>query len=164
MGDALAVVLLNLKQFKESDFRRNHPAGSLGERLKVNVAEVMLTGAAVPRVSQTATLPEAVAELNAKNLGAVLIMQGETITGILTDGDLRRFLSQKGGSLAGLALADTITRTPKTITTDLLAADALSIMQRYEITFLAVTDHSGKLAGVLHLQDLLGKGEFRFLV
>ena len=164
MGDALAVVLLNLKQFKESDFRRNHPAGSLGERLKVNVAEVMLTGAAIPKVSQTATLPEAIAELNAKNLGAVLIMQEETIIGILTDGDLRRFLSQKGGSLHELTLADTITKAPKAITTDLLAADALSIMQRHEITFLPVTDHSGKLAGVLHLQDLLGKGEFRFLV
>lgn len=164
MGDALAVVLLNLKQFKESDFRRNHPAGSLGERLKVNVAEVMLTGTAVPKVAQTSTLAAAIAELNAKNLGAVLIMQEETITGILTDGDLRRFISQKGGSLSDLTLADTITKAPKTITTDLLAADALSIMQRHEITFLPVTDHKGKLAGVLHLQDLLGKGEFRFLV
>ena len=67
-------------------------------------------------------------------------------------------------SLSDLTLADTITKAPKTITTDLLAADALSIMQRHEITFLPVTDHKGKLAGVLHLQDLLGKGEFRFLV
>ncbi|MFA7348832.1 MAG: CBS domain-containing protein, partial [Desulfurivibrionaceae bacterium] len=64
----------------------------------------------------------------------------------------------------GLPLAEAMTAKPKTITTELLAADALSIMQRHEITFLAVTDHSGKLAGVLHLQDLLGKGEFRFLV
>ncbi|HEX9716177.1 MAG TPA: CBS domain-containing protein, partial [Desulfurivibrionaceae bacterium] len=138
--------------------------GSLGERLKVNVAEVMLTGAAIPKVPQTATLPEAIAELNAKNLGAVLVMQDATITGILTDGDLRRFISQKGGDLSGLTLAETITKAPKAITTDLLAADALSIMQRHEITFLAVTDRNGKLAGVLHLQDLLGKGEFRFLV
>ncbi|HCC53501.1 MAG TPA: KpsF/GutQ family sugar-phosphate isomerase [Desulfobulbaceae bacterium] len=164
MGDALAVVLLNLKQFKESDFRRNHPAGSLGERLKVNVAEVMLTGAAIPRVTKTAPLTKAIAELNLKNLGAVLVMQDEKIIGILTDGDLRRFINQKGGDLRGLTLADTITKEPKVITTDLLAADALSIMQRHEITFLAVTDHHGKLAGVLHLQDLLGKGEFRFLV
>ncbi|MBU2537790.1 MAG: KpsF/GutQ family sugar-phosphate isomerase, partial [Proteobacteria bacterium] len=164
MGDALAVVLLNLKKFKESDFRRNHPAGSLGERLKVNVAEVMLTGKAVPKVSRDTALPDAITELNAKNLGAVLIMQEDKIIGILTDGDLRRFISQKGGNLNGLTLEDTITAAPKTITTDLLAADALSIMQRHEITVLPVTDHSGKLAGVLHLQDLLGKGEFRFLV
>ncbi|MBU1406481.1 MAG: KpsF/GutQ family sugar-phosphate isomerase [Proteobacteria bacterium] len=164
MGDALAVVLLNLKQFKECDFRRNHPAGSLGERLKVNVAEVMLTGAAIPMVSQTVSLPEAIAELNAKNLGAVLIMREDAIIGILTDGDLRRLLSQNGGSLSGLPLTEAMTAKPKTITTELLAADALSIMQRHEITFLAVTDHNGRLAGVLHLQDLLGKGEFRFLV
>jgi arabinose-5-phosphate isomerase len=91
-------------------------------------------------------------------------MEGETITGILTDGDLRRFISQRGGNLSGLTLAETITKAPKAITTDLLAADALSIMQRHEITFLAVTDRNGTLAGVLHLQDLLGKGEFRFLV
>jgi len=134
------------------------------ERRLRDAMERLLTGAAIPRVFQTTALPEAIAELNAKNLGAVLIMQEETIAGILTDGDLRRFISQRGGNLTGLTLADTITRAPKTITTDLLAADALSIMQRHEITFLPVTDHCGKLAGVLHLQDLLGKGEFRFLV
>lgn len=163
MGDALAVVLLNLKQFKESDFRRNHPGGSLGERLKVNVAEVMLTGPAVPRVEESATLAEAVAELNAKNLGAVLVMRGPVIAGILTDGDLRRLFSQRGG-LDGLTLREAMTPAPKNITLDLLAADALSIMQRHEITFLPVTDRDGLLAGVLHLQDLLGKGEFRFLL
>jgi arabinose-5-phosphate isomerase len=163
MGDALAVVLLNLKQFKESDFRRNHPGGSLGERLKVNVAQVMLTGPAVPRVEEGASLQEAIAELNSKNLGAVLIMRGAEIAGILTDGDLRRLFSQQG-SLAGLGLAEVMTPAPKSISTELLAADALSIMQRHEITFLPVTDRGGRLAGVLHLQDLLGKGEFRFLV
>lgn len=163
MGDALAVVLLNLKQFKESDFRRNHPGGSLGERLKVNVAEVMLTGQAIPRVEEAATLAAAIAELNSKNLGAVLIMRGQQIAGILTDGDLRRFFSQRG-NLSGLTLQEAMTPAPKNITMDLLAADALSIMQRHEITFLPVTDHHGLLAGVLHLQDLLGKGEFRFLL
>jgi len=164
MGDALAVVLLNLKQFKESDFRRNHPAGSLGERLKINVAEVMLTGAAVPRVDFHSPLAAAIAELNAKNLGAVLIMDGEKIAGILTDGDLRRLISEKSGNLTGLTLAETMTASPKAIGMELLAADALSIMQRHEITFLPVTGQHGELAGVLHLQDLLGKGEFRFLV
>lgn len=163
MGDALAVVLLNLKQFKESDFRRNHPGGSLGERLKINVAEVMLTGKAIPQVEATSSLQEAISELNAKNLGAVLIMQERRIAGILTDGDLRRLISQRGG-LAGLSLSQVSTPAPKSITTDLLAADALSIMQRHEITFLPVTDQDGNLAGALHLQDLLGKGEFRFLV
>ncbi|MGV1097845.1 KpsF/GutQ family sugar-phosphate isomerase [Thiovibrio sp. JS02] len=163
MGDALAVVLLNLKQFKESDFRRNHPGGSLGERLKINVAEVMLTGRQIPQVDAASSLQEAISELNAKNLGAVLVMRGQQIAGILTDGDIRRLISQQG-SLTGLSLAQVATAGPKTITSDLLAADALSIMQRHEITFLPVTDQDGNLAGALHLQDLLGKGEFRFLV
>ena len=163
MGDALAVVLLNLKQFKESDFRRNHPAGSLGERLKVNVAEVMLMGEAIPMVDHSATLSEAIDELNRKNLGAVLVMEGKRVAGILTDGDLRRQVSQRG-TLDGLPLTQAMTPAPKSITADLLAADALSIMQRHEITFVPVTGHDGSLAGALHLQDLLGKGEFRFLV
>ena len=163
MGDALAVVLLNRKQFKESDFRRNHPGGSLGERLKVNVADVMITGERIPQVAESTPMLEAIAELNTKNLGAVLITNNNQVDGIITDGDIRRLISQ-GNNFTELTAADTMTRAPKTITRDLLAADALSIMQRHEITFLAITDSNGELAGVLHLQDLLGKGEFRFLV
>ncbi len=164
MGDALAVVLLERKQFKESDFRRNHPGGSLGERLKVRVAEVMLTGAAIPRVSRETSLVDAIGVLNEKNLGAVLIMgDGETIAGILTDGDVRRLVSRHR-DLGALALASVMTAAPKTIDPDLLAADAVSLMQRHEITVLAVTDKQGRLVGLLHLQYLLGKGEFRFLV
>ncbi|HIJ78571.1 MAG: KpsF/GutQ family sugar-phosphate isomerase [Desulfobulbaceae bacterium] len=163
MGDALAVVLLNRKQFKESDFRRNHPGGSLGERLKVNVADVMITGERIPQVPESTPMIDAIVELNTKNLGAVLITKNNKVAGIITDGDIRRLLSQ-GKNFTEMVVADAMTRTPKTITRDLLAADALSIMQRHEITVLAVTDQHGALAGVLHLQDLLGKGEFRFLV
>jgi len=163
MGDALAVVLLNLKQFKESDFRRNHPGGSLGERLKVNVREVMLTGEQIPRVAGTDTLQAAVTVLNDHNLGAVLVLEGEKLAGIITDGDLRRLIS-KGCNFNNLELQDIMTADPKSIRGDLLAADALSIMQRHEITVLPVTDGEGRLCGILHLQDLLGKGEFRFLV
>ncbi len=163
MGDALAVVLLNLKQFKESDFRLNHPGGSLGERLKINVSEVMLTGELVPQIPISAPLPEAMKELNDKNLGAVLVMDGADLSGILTDGDIRRMISNHT-DLTNVTLPEVMTKEPKTISGDLLAADALSIMQRHEITFLAVTDTSGNVAGALHLQDLLGKGEFRFLV
>ncbi|MFZ5761609.1 MAG: KpsF/GutQ family sugar-phosphate isomerase [Thermodesulfobacteriota bacterium] len=164
LGDALAVVLLNRKEFNERDFRRNHPGGSLGERLKVRVAEVMLTGAAVPRVPATTPLTEAIRELNSKNLGAVLVMNGDDmVQGILTDGDLRRLLS-KGCQFETMQLGEAMTANPKCIEPDLLAADALSIMQRHEITVLPVTTPDGRLAGILHLQDLLGKGEFRFLV
>ena len=164
MGDALAVVLLERKQFKESDFRRNHPGGSLGERLKVKVSEVMLTGGAIPRVPLSTGLVDAIGVLNEKNLGAVLIMKDdETMAGILTDGDVRRLVSKRQ-DLSTLPLAAVMTSAPKTIDPDLMAADAVSIMQRHEITVLAVIDAKGRLVGLLHLQYLLGKGEFRFLV
>lgn len=167
LGDALAVVLLKRKKFAACDFRRNHPGGSLGERLKVRVAEVMLTGGEVPTIAAAAPLSAAVAELNRKNLGAVLVLaeDGERMAGILTDGDLRRMVA--GGEetgLSGLTVARVMTRQPKCITPDLLAADALSIMQRHEVTVLPVIDGESRLLGILHLQDMIGKGEFRFLV
>lgn len=164
MGDALAVVLLNKKQFSEHDFRRNHPGGSLGERLKVKVSEVMLSGEQMPLVRKTASLQEAILELNKKNLGAVLIMKGKNeVVGILTDGDIRRLVSSSD-DLKNKKLTDVMTPAPKSIEENLLAADALSIMQRHEITVLPVKNKDNGLAGILHLQDLLGKGEFRFLV
>ena len=163
MGDALAVVLLNCKQFKASDFRRNHPGGSLGERLKVKVSEVMISGDDIPMVTEDKPLTEAVKVMNKRNLGAVLVMRGDELAGIITDGDIRRLVSN-GENAAGMVASDVMTEAPKTIEADLLAADALSIMQRHEITILPVRDQAGELAGVLHLQDLLGKGEFRFLV
>jgi arabinose-5-phosphate isomerase len=164
MGDALAVVLLDRKQFKECDFRRNHPGGSLGERLKVNVSEVMLTGEHIPMVEKNIFLREAVSILNAKNLGAVLIVDNEKrVVGIITDGDIRRMVA-KEVDLDTQRAADHMTPAPKTISRSLLAADALSIMQEHEITILAITDAQGRLAGILHLHDLIGKGEFRFMV
>ena len=164
MGDALAVVLLDRKQFKECDFRRNHPGGSLGERLKVNVSEVMITGEHIPMVAKNTSLRRAVAILNAKNLGAVLILdEKQRVAGIITDGDIRRMVA-KEVNLDTQCAADHMTPAPKTISEELLAADALSIMQEHEITILAITDTQGHLAGILHLHDLLGKGEFRFMV
>ena len=164
MGDALAVVLLERKQFKECDFRRNHPGGSLGERLKVNVAEVMITGEHIPKVGPETSLRQAVSILNAKNLGAVLIIdEKKRVSGIITDGDVRRMVA-KDVNLDTQRAADHMTAAPKTISTELLAADALSIMQEHEITILPVTDSKGHLEGILHLHDLLGKGQFRFMV
>jgi arabinose-5-phosphate isomerase len=164
MGDALAVVLLDRKQFKECDFRRNHPGGSLGERLKVNVSEVMITGEDIPLVKKDTSLRQAVSILNAKNLGAVLIVDAEQrVAGIITDGDIRRMVAKEVNLDTQFAV-DHMTPGPKTISKELLAADALSIMQEHEITILPITDAKGHLAGVLHLHDLLGKGEFRFMV
>ncbi len=164
MGDALAVVLQERKKFKAEDFRRNHPGGSLGARLKVAVREVMLTRDSVPRVSLKANMAEAIGELNTKNLGAVFVTDDEgTLLGIMTDGDVRRLLSS-GKDYSQVPLAEAMTRKPLAISSDLMAADALSIMQQHEITVLAVVSEKGQLVGILHLHNLLGKGEFRFLI
>jgi arabinose-5-phosphate isomerase len=166
LGDALAVVLIEKKKFAASDFRRNHPGGSLGERLKTKVQEVMITGPLMPVAAGDASLRQAIGILNEKNLGAVLIIdQKMKLCGIITDGDLRRQISQtRPLDLDRMQARDIMTPTPKTIEEDLLAADALSIMQRHEVTILPVQDKAGRLTGMLHLHDLLGKGEFRLLV
>ena len=164
LGDALAVALLKRHRFRAEDFRRNHPGGSLGERLKVEVREVMLTGDKVPLVKEEASLAEAVAELNRKNLGAVLVVSPEQkLSGIITDGDLRRHLISKQLQ-AGGGTAAVMTKKPVRISPNMMAADALSLMQSKDITVLAVTDETGGVLGILHLHDLLGKGEFRFLI
>ena len=164
MGDALAVALLNRKQFRAEDFRRNHPGGSLGERLKVAVREVMLTGEKVPVISHNAMLVAGVVELNQKNLGAVFIQDDQgRLLGIITDGDIRRMLSS-GKNIQEMTMEEGMKRNPVAISDSLMAADALSIMQQHEITVLAVVDDGGRLEGILHLHDLLGKGEFRFLI
>lgn len=162
LGDALAVALLKRKQFRAEDFRRNHPGGSLGERLKVSVSEVMLSGADMPRVDRQVSLLEAVRVLDDKNIGAVVVIEDDCLVGILTDGDIRRLLI--GGNISNFFLKDVMTLNPVTISSNLLAADALSIMQKHEITVLAVVDEDKKLLGTLHLHNLLGKGEFRFLI
>ena len=176
LGDALAVALLRRKRFREEDFRRNHPGGSLGERLKVAVREVMLIGDKVPQIRKAETLEQAVAELNRKNIGAVLVVDGSNkLCGIITDGDLRRHLLEGkclGGESGGFGeagesrkqLVEIMTPHPITIFSELMAADALSLMQSREITVLAVVGKDNEVVGILHLHDLLGKGEFRFLI
>jgi len=164
MGDALSVVLLNRKKFQASDFRYNHPGGSLGERLKVKVREVMVSGSRVPMILENQSAVSGVRILNEKNLGAVLIVNdGNKIVGILTDGDVRRYIAEQR-SFSGRSVGEVMTAEPVCIDGEMLAADALSIMQRHEITILPIIDNQRKLVGMLHLHDLLGKGEFRFLV
>lgn len=164
MGDALGVVLLEKKQFKAEDFRFNHPGGSLGERLKVQVTEVMLTEEAIPAVSLRASGKEALAELNKKNVGAVLVVDDNTrIVGIITDGDIRRYVID-ADALEGQKVENLMTKNPLTINDDVLAADALSIMQHHEVTVLPVINAESRLVGILNLHRLLGKGEFRFLI
>ena len=165
LGDALAVVLLNRKKFQAEDFRQNHPGGSLGERLKVKVSEVMLVGKDIPVISPGDTAIKAVEELNEKNKGAVLVIaDDDSVLGIVTDGDIRRIVMMAGNDLGQLTTAELMTKNPICINGNHMAADALSIMQQHEITALPITDEDGRMEGMLHLHDLLGKGEFRFLV
>ena len=164
MGDALSVVLQNRKQFQASDFRENHPGGSLGQRLKVKVSEVMLTKERIPAIHRDETALKAIQILNEKNIGAVIIIDDDRhVSGIVTDGDIRRYIA---GDLAfhPLKAKDMMTPDPISIDETILAADALSIMQRHEITVLPIIDTERKMVGILHLRDRLGKGEFRFLV
>jgi len=164
LGDALAVALLTRRNFNHADFRALHPAGSLGERLKVRVEEVMLAGPEVPRSGPTTPLTEAIAEMSRKRLGATLVVSGEDeLLGIVTDGDLRRFV-QRHGSVQGKTAAEAMTANPKTISTGMLASEALDLMERMLITVLPILTPEGKLAGIVHLHDLLGKGKFSFTV
>ncbi|WP_456433795.1 KpsF/GutQ family sugar-phosphate isomerase [Thermosulfuriphilus sp.] len=164
VGDALAVALLALKDFSEQDFRRNHPGGTLGERLKVRVAEIMLTGKAVPRVSISATMPQAIEEMNKKGLGCVLVLTEDgRLEGIITDGDLRRAISRYGEILSR-KVTEIMTLRPKTVYFYCSGAEALETMERHLITVLPVVDDQGHLVGILHLHDILGKGEFKFVL
>lgn len=164
LGDALAVVLMNRNHFKAEDFRFNHPAGSLGARLKVKVREVMFSGSKVPHVVSDASVNEAVAELNDKSLGAVIVTgERNAVDGIVTDGDIRRYVASNL-DLDLTPVKEVMTSNPITISHDILAVDALSVMQRHEVTVLPVVDDDQGMLGILHLHDLLGKGEFRFLI
>ncbi len=164
LGDALAVALLDRKEFAASDFRRNHPGGSLGERLKTRVSEVMLTGDQIPMVHPEDDFTATITTLNNKNLGAVLVCDNDQqVQGIITDGDIRRLLTSPH-DLNKCQASEIMTANPKSIEDKLLAADALSIMQRHEVTILPVCAREGRLQGIIHLHDLLGKGEFRLLV
>jgi arabinose-5-phosphate isomerase len=167
LGDAVAMILINRRHFQAEDFRLNHPGGSLGQRLKVRVTEVMNTGINVPTVGAEASAMDAMLALNDKNLGVVLILsEKREVLGIVTDGDIRRAWVDGAESkdLTQLKARELMTENPVCIDDEHLAADALSIMQRYEITALPIVDSEKRLIGLIHLHNLLGKGEFRFLV
>jgi arabinose-5-phosphate isomerase len=161
VGDALAVALMVRRGFRREDFLRYHPAGSLGERLNLRVRDIMLDRRAVPEVAEDAPLQQVIASINGQNLGFTLVTSGDRLLGIITDGDLRRAL-EKGDGIYGSCSRDLMTQAPITIREDRTAAEALEIMERKLITALAVLSHDDRLAGIIHLHDLLGRGEIRF--
>jgi len=162
MGDALAVVLINKKHFQTSDFKKIHPGGAIGQRLSGKVSDIMLAGDLIPLVEKGTSMEEAVKIVDRFKLGAALILSAnETLAGIITDGDIRRFIARQT-TIAGSTVEDAMTINPQTTSPGTPAYDALNIMEKYQITVLPVKDNSGKICGILHLHDILGKGEFKF--
>ena len=162
MGDALAVVLINRKNFKASDFKRFHPGGSLGQRLSRRVEDFMLTGAVVPQVALGTPMKAAIQEIDRCGLGATLVVRPEGfLAGIITDGDIRRCLSRCTDIFQETVDA-VMTPNPRSVSPDTPAFDALNLMEHFQITVLPITNPIGKIRGVLHLHDILGKGEFKF--
>jgi len=158
VGDALAIALLAEKQFKEKDFYKFHPGGSLGSRLRETVGEAMITGKKIPKVSAGTSVLNAIQEINRKNVGFVLVTDKKNkLLGILTDGDVRRLIS-KGMSFEGKFVDDIMTRNPQTIDEKILLAQAMEMMQKKEITSFAVVNGQKELKGYIHLHDILGRG------
>ncbi|MBB5322130.1 KpsF/GutQ family sugar-phosphate isomerase [Marinobacter oulmenensis] len=158
MGDALAVALLEARGFSTEDFAFSHPGGSLGRRLLLKVSDIMHTGDRIPSVPDDVTLSAALLEISRKGLGmtTVLDAKGE-LTGIFTDGDLRRSLD-RSVDVHNTPISDVMTRNGKTIRADHLAAEALQIMEELKINALPVTDDKGQLVGAINMHDLLRAG------
>ncbi len=158
MGDALAVALLESRGFTEMDFARSHPGGSLGRRLLLHIDDVMQRGDRIPVVSETANLSDALMEMTDKGLGMTAIVDDQhRLTGIYTDGDLRRTLD-KGVDIRNCMVADVMTRGYKSVTANLLAAEALQIMEESKINALLVVDENHQLVGALNMHNLLRAG------
>lgn len=154
-GDALAMALLELRGLRPEDYAALHPRGTLGWRALFRVADLMHTGDGVPRVRADATLEDTILEMTKKRFGMTTVIDSAgRLTGIVTDGDLRR-LHLKTQSIAGVRAGDVASSTPKTIGADELAAKALEVMEAWAITSLVVPDADGRPVGVIHMHDIL---------
>jgi arabinose-5-phosphate isomerase len=158
MGDALAVVLLEKRGFKEEDFAIFHPGGTLGRRLLLRVKDIMYKGRDIPAIHYTKTFREAVMELLDKNLGAVLVIDDNTrLVGIFTDGDMKRALFPNPCDY-NTSIEKLMIRNPKSVHPDVLAIKALDMMEQYNITVLPVTDEGKNLHGLIHMHDIIKAG------
>lgn len=159
MGDAIAVALLVRRGFKEEDFACYHPRGSIGKKLFIKVRDLMHSGPALPLISPHTSMTEAVMEISSKRLGIVVIIADDkVILGIITDGDVRRGIEKWGKNFFDMTAEAVMTRNPKMISGDELAAKALSIMEHNSITVLLVPDEKGRISGAIHFHDILKQG------
>lgn len=158
MGDALAVALLDARGFSAEDFAFSHPGGSLGRKLLLRVSDIMHTGDRIPTVSEGTILSGALLEISRKGLGMTTVVDAAgTMTGIFTDGDLRRILD-KSTDVHTTPMRDVMTRNGRTIQPDQLAAEALNVMEGLKINALPVVDDQGTLVGAINMHDLLRAG------
>lgn len=156
LGDALAVSLLEMRDFGSKDFAQLHPGGALGKQLYLKVSD-LCKDQEVPSVALNSSLPDVILEISSKRLGATAVIEEDnSVLGIITDGDLRRMLSKKH-DLTGIVASDLLTSNPKSITTEAYAVEALELMRENNITQLVVINNN-KLIGFVHLHDLLKEG------
>ncbi len=155
MGDALASCLISLRGFTAQDFAKFHPGGILGKRLYVRVEDLYKFNDK-PQVTPDATIQQVILEISGKCLGVTAVVENDRVVGAITDGDLRRML-QKNPDLTGLVAADVMTKSPKTISPQTLAVEALDMMRKKQITNIFVVN-DGKYLGVIHIHDIIKEG------
>lgn len=155
LGDALAVALIEMRNFTANDFAKFHPGGALGKKLLLKVKDI-LDGKNKPAVTIESTIQQVIFEISNKRLGVTAVLDGSEIKGIITDGDIRRML-EKTTDLSAITAKDIMTVNPKSIEINTKVEDALNIMESFEITQLVVTDNN-LYAGIIHLHDILKEG------
>ena len=155
IGDAVAVALLDLRGFSDKDFAKYHPGGALGKKLYLRVSDLTEVNEN-PSVTPNASIKEVIVEISAKRLGVTAVIENKEIIGIITDGDLRRMLSEND-SLEGLTARDIMSASPKTIENDAMAVKAKRVLEEYGISQLLATDQ-GNYTGVVHVHDLIKEG------
>jgi arabinose-5-phosphate isomerase len=158
MGDALAIALLEARQFSAEDFAFSHPGGALGRRLLLRVQDIMHHGAEMPKIMAHQTLRDALVEMTQKGFGMTSVMSSDSrLIGVFTDGDLRRIVDLNI-DINNTQIDKVMTSDPKTINQNMLAAEALTLMEDSAITALIVEDLEGYPVGIIHLHDLLRAG------
>jgi len=154
VGDALAVSLLEKRNFRHDDFAALHPAGRLGKKL-LRVEHLMHSASSLPRVARDTPMPDVFHEMSAKGLGMTTVVETDgRLAGILTDGDLRRLMEKHRGAVLEMRAAEGMTKTPQTIGPHVLASEALNLMEKKKITSVVVVDERRRVLGVVHLHDL----------
>ncbi len=156
--DALAIALLRARKFEEKDYALFHPGGTIGKKLLLRVRDLMHKDADLPKVSESTKLFEAISIITEKKLGCTTVIADKKMIGIITDGDLRRIMQKRRGELLELPVTEVMTKNPISVSQEMLAVEAINIMEEHNITMLPVTDEDNHPIGLLHMHDLIKAG------